>query len=131
MSANPLARAAPRRILIVEDHPQICELITLTLAPLQADISVTACAEKGLEMALEQRPDVVILDVQLAGRLNGFDVCRRIKADADLSHLRVVIVTTQSQTSAMDECVAVCADAFLRKPFSPTELLSAVRQLLA
>lgn len=127
---SPVATAATAKILIVEDHPQICELIRLTLSPLRASVLETDTAERGIAMAREHRPDVIILDVHLAGGANGFEACREIKANAELAHTRVIIVTTESQTSAVRASESVCADAFLTKPFSPQALRDMVQAFL-
>jgi two-component system phosphate regulon response regulator PhoB len=120
------SNSARRKILIIDDHPQICELIRLTLAPLHARLFEAGTAEQGLAMAQAQQPDAIILDVQLAGGIDGFEVCRRIKSSPELEHTRVIIVTTQSQGSALRASEAARADAFLTKPFSPKALLDTV-----
>ena len=114
--------------MVVDDHPQICELIRLTLAPLQAELLEAATADSGLALACAKRPHVIILDVQLPGALNGFDVCRRIKTDPELAQSKVIIVTTQSQGSALLASEASRADVFLTKPFSPRALLDTVQE---
>ena len=121
---------AASKILIIDDHPQICELIRLTLEPLHAQLFEAVTAEAGLAIAQAQQPAVIILDVQLSGAIDGFEVCRRIKSDPALAHACVIIVTTQSQSSVFQAIDAARANAYLTKPFSPKTLLDTVLRFL-
>jgi DNA-binding response OmpR family regulator len=112
-----------RKILVVEDHPTVREVLRTLLGIEDYEVAVAPNGEAGLALADILQPDVVILDVMMPG-LNGYEVCRTIKARAQ--NTRIVMVT--ARTSEEDEAVGreAGADAYLRKPFSPLDILEAV-----
>jgi two-component system, OmpR family, phosphate regulon response regulator PhoB len=112
-----------RKILVVEDHPTVREVLRTLLGLEDFEVAVAPNGEAGLALADILEPDIVVLDVSMPG-LNGYEVCRAIKARA--SDTRIVMVT--ARTSEEDERVGreAGADAYLRKPFSPLDILEAV-----
>jgi DNA-binding response OmpR family regulator len=112
-----------RKILVVEDHPTVREVLRTLLGMEDYEVAVAPNGEAGLALADILEPDVVVLDVSMPG-LNGYEVCRAIKSRA--AGTRVVMVT--ARTSDEDERVGreAGADAYLRKPFSPLDILEAV-----
>jgi two-component system, OmpR family, phosphate regulon response regulator PhoB len=117
------AGVGKRKILVVEDHPTVREVLRTLLGMEDYEVAVAPNGEAGLALADILEPDVVILDVSMPG-LNGYEVCRAIKSRA--SDTRIVMVT--ARTSEEDERVGreAGADAYLRKPFSPLDILEAV-----
>ncbi len=112
-----------RKVLVVEDHPTVREVLRTLLGIEDYEVAVAPNGESGLALADILRPDVVILDVTMPG-LNGFEVCRAIKARS--AETRIVMVT--ARTSEEDEQAGrdAGADAYLRKPFSPLDILEVV-----
>jgi DNA-binding response OmpR family regulator len=85
----------------------------------------------GLAMAKKLRPDLILLDVMMPGELNGLEVCRRIRADADLAATRVVLLSARGQAADVKAGLAAGAHSYMVKPFSPQRLLDTASQLLA
>lgn len=114
---------AKRKILVVEDHPTVREVLRTLLGMEDFEVAVAPNGEAGLALADILEPDVVVLDVSMPG-LNGYEVARVIKARA--SGTRIVMVT--ARTSEEDERAGreAGADAYLRKPFSLLDILEAV-----
>jgi response regulator RpfG family c-di-GMP phosphodiesterase len=115
------------RILLVDDDPGLRALLRTTFeaVDVQLDEADNAASAAG---ALERtRPDVVLLDVRMPG-MNGLEFCRRLKADPATSDVAVVLLTG-SDGGTESDAEAAGADAFVRKPFSPLELLSVVERL--
>lgn len=112
-----------RKILVVEDHPTVREVLRTLLGMEDFEVAVAPNGEAGLALADILEPDVVVLDVSMPG-LNGYEVARVIKARA--SGTRIVMVT--ARTSEEDERAGreAGADAYLRKPFSLLDILEAV-----
>lgn len=112
-----------RKVLVVEDHPTVREVLRTLLGIEDYEVAVAPNGESGLALADILQPDVVILDVTMPG-LNGFEVCRAIKARS--AETRIVMVT--ARTSEEDEQAGrdAGADAYLRKPFSPLDVLEVV-----
>jgi len=117
------------RILIVEDQPDICKLIRMTLEFGDFEIHEANDGETGLNMARAIKPHVMLLDVMMPGLLDGYQVCTRIKQDPDLKQIQVVMLTARGQATDLAAGEAAGADAYLVKPFSPLELIERVETM--
>jgi two-component system phosphate regulon response regulator PhoB len=112
-----------RKILVVEDHPTVREVLRILIGMEDYEVAVAPNGETGLVLAEAMRPDVVLLDVMMPG-LNGLEVCRALKArDAST---RVVMVSARTSEDDEREGREAGADAYLHKPFSPLGVLEAV-----
>ena len=114
-------------VLIVDDDPHTRRLVVAALAGRGHRVLEAGDGDAGLALIRDERPDVVLLDVQLPG-LDGAEVCRRVKADPALGGTRVVVLTADSPTAAQRLADAAGADASLTKPFSPAHLLDLVER---
>ncbi len=119
------------RILIVEDQPDICKLIRMTLEFGDFEIHEANDGETGLNMARAIKPAIMLLDVMMPGLLDGYQVCTRIKQDPALQSIQVVMLTARGQASDMAAGEAAGADAYLVKPFSPLELIERVEAMVS
>ena len=118
-----------KRILIVEDHADIRTLIHMTLEFETYDIQEAPNADQGLEMVRQWRPDVLLLDVMMPGKLDGLDLCRLVKSDPALGHPQVVLLSARGQSQDIEAGMNAGADAYLLKPFSPLKLIETIAQL--
>jgi DNA-binding response OmpR family regulator len=116
-------------ILVVDDEPPILELVRFTLEDEQIRVLEAGDGLQALETALAARPDLILLDVQMP-RLDGLEVCRRLRADASLAGTRIVMLTAAGQDADRARGLAAGADEYLTKPFSPLALFTLVRSLL-
>lgn len=114
--------------LIVEDHADIRRLIRMTLEFEACEISEAANADEGLELARRLRPDVVFLDWMMPGERSGLDVCRSIKSDSALQHVKVILVSARGSSVDCEAGLRAGADEYLVKPFSPIELLACISE---
>jgi CheY-like chemotaxis protein len=114
-------------ILVCDDDPSLRELVRAVLGPRYRFIEA-ADGTEALEIAREERPDLIVLDVMLPG-LSGIEVLERLRNDATLASIRVVVITAWSHAE-IDAQVAG-ADRFVSKPFDHDELSAAVEELLA
>ena len=119
-----------KRILIVEDQPDIRKLIRMTLEFGEYELLEADNGADGLDTAIAARPDLVLLDVMMPGELDGFQVCERIKARPDLKHIKVVMLTARGQHTDLNAGDKAGANAYLTKPFSPLELIDTVERLV-
>lgn len=121
-----------KTILIVDDEPHIRLLLEQTLEQLeQHDIEI-ATATNGvdaLKVIQADRPAVVLLDVMMPV-MNGFEVCKAVKADAALRGTFVVMLTAKGQELDRATGVEVGADLYLTKPFDPDDVLARVAKVL-
>jgi DNA-binding response OmpR family regulator len=117
------------KILVVDDDPDLRDLIGYTL---RRDGYFVIEAEDGIAallMAEVERPDLVLLDVNLP-RLDGFEVCRRLRAVPATSGIPIVMLTVRGTEEDQVRGLDLGADDYLAKPFSPRTLLARVRALL-
>ena len=116
-------------ILIADDEPAILDLVRFTLDDPQVQIVSAADGAAAVELARSVRPDVALLDVQMP-RLNGLEVCRRLRQLPECAHTRIVMLTASAQAKDRRRGMAAGADHYLTKPFSPLTLLTLVRALV-
>lgn len=120
-----------KRALIVEDQPDIRELIRMTLELEDLEIHEADNGDQGLDIARAVRPELILLDVMMPGSMDGFEVCRRLRADPNFKRTRVVMLTARAHDQDRQEGARAGADAYLTKPFSPRQLLDVVNRLMA
>jgi two-component system, OmpR family, alkaline phosphatase synthesis response regulator PhoP len=118
-----------KRILIVDDEPNIVLSLEYLLRRAGYDVAVAADGEAALRAVAETSPDLVILDVMLP-RLNGFDVCRRLRADPRWSGLKILMLTARGRETEVARGLEVGADAYVTKPFSTRELVARIGELV-
>lgn len=116
----------PLRILVVDDEPNIIEFLRVGLGYEGYDVTTVADGREGLRRASEGSFALVILDVMLPG-LDGFEVCRRLRATSDVP---VLMLTAKDEVSDRVAGLDLGADDYLTKPFSFIELLARVRAIL-
>jgi DNA-binding response OmpR family regulator len=119
-----------KRILIVDDQPDIRELVRMTLEMDGYEVHEADNGDNGLQVASRVAPDLVLLDVMMPGTMDGLGVCRRIRADAARRRTKVVMLSARSQPADHKAGLEAGADAYLSKPFSPRQLLQVVSQMV-
>lgn len=116
-------------ILIVDDEPHIVLSLEFLMRREGFEVASAADGEAGLAAVARHRPDLVILDVMMP-KVNGFEVCQRLRADPALAGLKVLMLTAKGREVEVQKGLALGADAYLTKPFSTRELVARVRALL-
>jgi adenylate cyclase len=125
MSAEPETQ---ERVLVVDDVPANVRLLEEILAPAGFAVSSASSGPEALELVAGELPDLVLLDVQMAG-MNGYEVCRRIRENEATALIPVVMVTSHDSEARIDG-IRAGADDFVTKPFDQQELLLRVRSLV-
>ncbi len=127
-SQTTAAAAAPLlgKVLVVEDEQDVAELIRYNLTKEGYEVRVVANGADAVRQAREFRPDVVLLDVMVPG-LNGWEVCRRLKQEAETRAVAVIMVTGRVEEGDRVLGFELGADDYVTKPFSPRELLARIR----
>lgn len=119
----------PKRVLVVEDSAVIQRLIAVCLRPAGVEVETRADGPAGLQAALENPPDLLILDVGLP-RMDGWQVLGRIRADMRTRNLKVLVLTAHAQEETRERADRGGADAFITKPFRPDDLREVAEGLL-
>jgi two-component system phosphate regulon response regulator PhoB len=117
------------RILVIEDEPDILEMIRYNLDREGYRVSTVVNGEDGFERAQQDSPDLVLLDLMLPG-IDGLEICRRLKADPVTRAIPIVMVTAKGDESDIVLGLGLGADDYVPKPFSPKELVARVKAVL-
>ncbi|MDG2304161.1 MAG: response regulator [Candidatus Binatia bacterium] len=117
------------RILVVDDEPDLLELVRVNLAQEGFRVDLASSGRVALAELRRAKPDLVVLDLMLPD-ISGTDLCRRIRADPDLSETPIIILTAKADEVDRVVGFEVGADDYVTKPFSPRELVLRVRAVL-
>ena len=120
---------AKESVLIVEDDPDIVELLQYTLEREGHPVLVAQNGEKGLAEAQRRKPGLILLDLMLPG-LDGLEVCRALKGNESTKAIPIVMLTAKGEESDVVLGLEFGADDYVRKPFSPRELVARIRTVL-
>ncbi|MEM7225499.1 MAG: response regulator [Pseudomonadota bacterium] len=118
-----------RRILVVEDQEDNRRIMRDLLTNAEFEVIEAVDGLKGLSAASQERPDLIIMDIQLPG-LDGLEVTRRIKADPEISHIPIIVVTSFAMSGDNQKALEAGSDAYFSKPVSPRGLLAKIREYL-
>ena len=119
------------RILVVDDQEDQRVMIAFALdnAALPFSITTAANGQEALDLARAEPPHVILLDVMMPG-IDGFEVCTRLRADVRTAFIPVIMLTALADDANRERAFRTGADDYIRKPFSPPELLAHVEQIL-
>jgi two-component system cell cycle response regulator DivK len=118
-----------KRILVVEDQEDNRQIIRDLLTFTDYEIVEAESGEQALEAVAKQRPDLILMDIQLPG-MDGYEVTRRIKADPALHSIPVFAVTSYALSGEEQKARTAGCDEYVPKPYSPRQLLGKIRQYL-
>lgn len=113
------------RILVVDDEPDLVELVRHHLAREHYDVVAAGDGETGLAEARKRLPDLVVLDLMLPG-IDGLEVCRRMKSDSRTAHIPIVMLTAKGEEADAVIGLSQGADDYVRKPFGMKELVARI-----
>ena len=116
-------------ILVVEDDPDIVDLVRYNLEREGYRTLVARDGEKGVQEALRSKPDLVVLDLMLPG-IDGLEVLGRIRAREEVQSIPVLVLTAKGEEADVVVGLEIGADDYLTKPFSPRELVARIRAVL-
>jgi two-component system cell cycle response regulator DivK len=118
-----------KRVLIVEDQEDNRAILRDLLSKSGYDLIEATNGEEGVALAQSQRPDLILMDVQLP-IIDGYEATRRIKSKAELRSIPVIAVTSYALSGDEAKARAAGCDAYVAKPFSPRQLLAKIREYL-
>jgi len=124
VTIEPL-KAPLARVLAVEDHPEIGNLMRQALARAQVETTIITTGEEALKIVRQQPVDLLLLDIGLPG-MSGLDVCRQLQADKTLRSIPVIFVSGQTSPAYKEEARKLGAVDFIEKPFELLDFLSRI-----
>lgn len=116
-------------LLVIEDEPDLQELLRYNLSREGFSVTCTDRGERGLELARQDPPDLIVLDLMLPG-MDGLDVCRALRADERTREIAVVMLTAKDQEADIVLGLELGADDYVTKPYSWRELLARIKAVL-
>jgi DNA-binding response OmpR family regulator len=119
-----------KKILIVEDEPNIVVPLQFIMKENGYDVSVAFSGEEAVDAIGESIPDLILLDIMLPG-MDGFELCQMIRQKAEWKKIRIIFLTALGREADMAKGMALEADAYITKPFSNKAVVEKVRELVS
>src|SRR6266498_1653702 len=117
------------RVLVVDDEPDLLELVHYNLAKAGYDVACVMSGEEALAHVRSSPPDLIVLDVLLPG-LDGLEICKALRRNPTTAGIPIVMLTARSEDADVVAGLELGADDYLTKPFSPRVLLARIRAVL-
>ena len=118
-----------KKLLIIEDEEDIAEVLKFNTENEGYDVSVVNTGEKGLKYILQNKPDLVLLDLMLPG-LNGLEVCKEVRKKDELSNVMIIMLTAKGEEIDIVTGLECGANDYVTKPFSTRVLLARIKNVL-
>ena len=118
-----------KKILIIEDESTCVKLVDLVINKDEIDVIVARDGEEGVQKAIQERPDLIFLDIMLP-KMNGYDVARAIKRDAALASVPIVAVSARAGEKGMPLALEAGCQEFISKPFKVRQIKDAIERFL-
>ena len=117
-----------RKVLIVDDEPNIVTALEFLLKRSGYDVRLAANGAEALEQVETYRPDVVLMDVMMPIK-SGFEVCQRMRERPELAQIKIVMLSAKGSEAEVSKGLSLGADLYITKPFSTQELVSTINRL--
>jgi DNA-binding response OmpR family regulator len=117
------------RILIVDDEPNIVLALELLMKKEGYEVHTAGDGVLALRAARDLRPDLILLDIMIP-KADGYEVCQRIRSDAELKDISIIMLTAKGREIEREKGLALGADHYITKPFSTRQVVMKVREIL-
>ena len=117
------------RILVVEDDPLILRIVALRLQGQGYEVLTATDGEEALDMATRERPDLIIMDIQLP-KLNGLEVTRKLRGNVAFSQIPIIALTAYAMKGDKERAIEAGCDAYLSKPIDTRQLPGMIAEML-
>jgi DNA-binding response OmpR family regulator len=118
------------RILIVDDEPNIVLALELLMKKEGYEVHTVDDGERAVQAAKELQPDLILLDIMMP-KMDGYEVCQRIRSDALLKDVSIIMLTAKGREVEREKGLALGADHYITKPFSTRQVVMKVKEILA
>jgi len=120
---------AGKRVLVIDDEPEILEILKFRLANWGFDPLSATNGPEGIKLTLEEMPDAILLDVMMPG-MNGFEVLGKLKGNDKTKNIPVIMITVEAARADIEKGIKNGATSYLTKPYEATELLEKIKEAL-
>ena len=117
------------KILIVDDESQFIDMLQIILEANEYEVISANDGEEGLEKARSEKPDLIILDLMMPV-MDGYMMLKKLRKDEQIKDIPVILCTAKSHRDDKENGLKAGADAYIKKPFEPPELLTKIEELL-
>ncbi len=119
-----------KKIMIVDDQPEVRELVNITLSSEEYQILQTDTGEKAIKMAKLEKPDLILMDIMMPGSIDGLEAARTIKSHPDIKDTFIIMLTAKGQKAEIQKGFEAGVNDYFVKPFSPLKLINKVEEIL-
>ncbi|MDI6786463.1 MAG: response regulator [bacterium] len=117
-----------KKILIVDDEPYVVRSLMFVLKKEGYKTIGAYNGEEAIQKAIEERPDLIFLDIMMP-RMNGYEVCEKLKKNEETKNIYVIILTAKGQKEDKMKGVEVGANEYITKPFSPAKVVQRMKEI--
>jgi len=118
-----------KQILIVDDEPNVVMPIQFLMEQQGYNVIVATSGEDALDLIFKYNPDLILLDIMLPG-IDGYEVCEIVRLNPEFRNIKIIFLTAKGREVEIAKGMALRADAYIIKPFSNTEVVDKVKELL-
>jgi len=129
MADKAVPATGEKKILVVDDEPNVIKSLTFVLSKEGYDVSSAANGEDAMAKIRQSKPNLMFLDVMMPKK-NGYEVCQEVKCNSSLSDIHIIMLTAKGQEADREKGLNAGANEFMTKPFSPMMVIGKVKELL-
>ena len=118
-----------KKILVVEDHPDLLDILTLQMESLGFAVTTASNGKEGVEKAFKEKPHLILMDIMMPG-MDGREATRRIRSNKKTKNIPILATTALFRESELRGCIEAGCNDYIKKPFAPMELASHIEKLL-
>ena len=118
-----------KKALIVEDHPDLLEVLTLQLEKMGFAVVSANTGMEGVTKAVEEKPQLILMDIMMPG-MDGREATHRIRSNQETKDIPILVITALTKESQLRECIKAGCNNYIVKPFTPEKLLKKIQTVL-
>jgi len=119
----------PKKVLIVDDEPNIIVPLQFLMEQNGYKVSVAASGEEAIKIIAKTKPDIILLDIMLPG-IDGYQVCQNVRTNPKWKNTKIIFLSAKGREIDVVKGIALSADAYIKKPFAIADVVAKVKELL-
>ena len=118
-----------KKVLVVEDHPDVLDILTLKMEAMGFAVISANNGKQGVAKAVEEKPNLILMDILMPG-MDGREATRRIRSNQETKEIPILVITALTKESQLRECIKAGCNNYIVKPFTPEKLLKKIQTVL-